>query len=155
MNFQAISFVDGSLATAGYVRQFRAQMEGRHIHLREDGKDLPVLKEWKSAKGLLTKVANAASVLLGGKTADIVKASVWALEPDGIEDWGFDTGQTVRAYLPLLPSPGAMLFIGTEGANPPVGQLTVIDRRPPFSAINVGPVAAVWLVVDAKIPDPE
>jgi hypothetical protein len=154
VNFQAISFVDGSRATAGYVSRFRARLDGRRIHLRADGKNLPILAEWVTAKTLLTKVANAASVLLGGKPADIVTASIWTLEPGGIEDWGFDPGEHVRAYLPLLPSPGAMLYIGTEGANPPVGQLTVINRHPPFSAVNLGPVAATWLVADAKLPEP-
>lgn len=152
MNFTSIAFVDASQATAGYVKQFRARSQDGTIFLRRDGKDESILGEWKSAKGLLTKVSNAAAPYLNGKPGKIVMAKVFTLVPNEREEWGKPQQEGVRAWLNLIPSPGAMLFSGIESANPPVGMLTVVNARPIFSAINLGDNAAVWLVVDVELP---
>ena len=136
------------------MKQFRARTEDGTIFLRRDGKDEPILKEWKSAKNLLTKVANAAAPYLGNKPANIIMAKIFTLVPNEREDWNVPRTEGVRAWLNLLPSPGAMLFSGIEGMNPPVGALTVINRRPIFSAVNLGPCAATWLVLDAELTPP-
>lgn len=154
MNFQSLAFVDGSACAARYVTQFKARLEGDTIMLRSGGKDLPILKEWKSAKNLITKISNAAAPFLDGKPAKINTAYIYTLVPNEREEWGYLQPDGIRAYLPLLPSPNAMLFSGIEGANPPVGMLTVVNRAQPFSALNLGPVAATWMIVDAAIPEP-
>lgn len=152
-NFQALCFVDGSSCTARYVTQFKARLDGDTIMLRSVAKDLPILGEWKSAKNLLAKISNAAAPFLGGKPALINMAQIFTLVPNEREEWGYINADGVRAYLPLLPSPGAMLFSGIEGCNPPVGMLTAIVSKAPFSMINLGPCAATWLVVDAAVPE--
>lgn len=154
MNFSTIGFIDASQATARYVTQFKARLDGDTIMLRQDAKDLPILGEWKSAKNLIAKVSNAAAPFLGGKPAVINMAQIFTLVPNEREDWAYVQLEGVRAYLPLLPSPGAMLFCGIEGCNPPVGQLTAVTARHlPFSILNLGPVAASWLIVDAALPE--
>lgn len=154
MSFHPVAFIDASQATASYVKQFRARLQGDRLALRLGGVDNPILKEWKSAKILLNKIASAAAPLLGGEPAKIVNAMIWSLPPQGRMDW-MDAPETLRAYLPLLPSPGAMLFSGLEAHNPPVGQLTAVGGAVPFAALNLGPVAAVWLQIDAEFPDRE
>jgi hypothetical protein len=152
-NFQSLCFIDSSSATARFVTQFKARMQGDTLMLRQHQKDLPILEEWKSAKNLLTKVSNAAAPFLNGKPAVINMAQIFTLVPNEREDWQYIQPEGIRAYLPLLPSPGAMLFCGIEGCNPPVGQLTVIASPSlPFSILNLGPVAATWLVLDAAFP---
>lgn len=155
MNFTQIAFVDASSCTANYVKQFRARSRDGTIFLRRDGKDELILGEWSSAKNLLTKVSNAAAPYLGNKPAKIIMAKIFTLVPNEREEWGKPQQEGVRAWLNLLPSPGAMLFSGIEGFNPAVGWLTVVNSRPIFSAVNLGDNAAVWLVVDVEMPKPD
>lgn len=150
MNFQPVCFIEASQATAAYVKQFRARLKDDKIEWRSGDQDLAILGEWKSAKRLLSKIEQA---LVGiQECARVTDALIYALAPNTWQDWHTPDHTNVRAWLSLLPSPGAMLFSGLEAHNPPVGQLTVVSRAVPFSVVNLGPCAAVWLVLDVDLP---
>ena len=153
MNFQPLGFLDVSACAAWYVVKFRERMETDRLDLRTTAGDEPVLKEWRSAKTLLAKIEAAGAALTSGRPTPVIEAHVWRLKPGAVEPWGELQAAGLRLYVPLIPSPGAMLFSGIEGANPAVGSATLVSRVAPFSGINMGPCAAVWLVADVALPD--
>lgn len=153
VNFAPLNFIDASRMTASYVTKYKVQLKDGEIILRDGGKDLPVLGEWKSAKNVLSTIRSSAAPLLDGKPAFIEGAKLVSLGVNERRDWD-DPPKSPGAWLwlSLLPSPAAMLFSGIESHNPPVGQLTAVARNQPFAAINLGRVPAVFLVLDARAP---
>lgn len=151
MNFTPIAFLDTSFCSAGYVTRYKARLVNDEISLRRDGKDQSILKEWKSAKNLIARVRNVG----GARPANIINARIVCLPPGETHPWEFPDSPGIRGWLNLIPSPGAALFSGVEAANPPVGQLVIVSQTVPFSCLNLGPVAAVWMVFDAEIPAAE
>ena len=69
-------------------------------------------------------------------------------------DWRIDrreeTLQYEHAILVLRTSPAVTFFAGAEAAAPGIGFLTMVSRRLPRSAINLGADAAIWLAVDFR-----
>jgi hypothetical protein len=158
MNFAALTFVDTAQCTASFVTKFKSQVvraEGDFgkIPLWADGAALPILDEWKSARTVLSMIRSATAPLLDGKPAALNSADIYLLNPRQRIDWREGESDGLWAWLPLLPSPSVMLFSGIEAHNPPVGQLTAVNRTQPFAAINIGIVKAVWLVIDARKPE--
>lgn len=157
--FQPVSFIDAANATAGYVTRFKVRLapsldgELDAIQLVKDGKPLPILGEWKSAKNLLSKVRNAAAPLLGGKPAVLENAAVVSLGVGKWLSWKMPDPGGPWGVMTMLPSPGASLISGVVNHQPPVGQLTLLSRDLPFSAVNVGPVPYVFLWLEARMPD--
>lgn len=117
----------------------------------------PIMSEWKSAKALLLRIAAAAAPFNNGETPDLGKAMVVSLKAGGFVDWHIDEGPYAEAHLRLhlclVPSPGAVLYSGGDQHTPPVGQLTFVNNRVLHSAVNLGPVPRVHLIVDVRKPD--
>lgn len=139
----------------------RGPAEGDDWFADEDQVDYPILKEWKSARNLLARIRVALAPLpsFQGKPVVFGKAMIVTLKPGGFVDWHVDEGEYAaahdRVHLCLLPSPGAWLYSGGEQVNPPVGQLTYMNNRVLHSAVNLGPVPRVHLILDVRKPDPE
>ena len=125
----------------------------------EDGEmvDYPIMKEWKAARIILKKIREGAAPLLGGKVAVLGKAMVVSLKAGGHVDWHVDEGEYAEAYLRthtcLVPSPAAWLYSGGEAQAINVGWLHFFNNRVKHSAINMGAVARVHLIVDVRRPD--
>lgn len=121
--------------------------------------DYPILKEWKSARALLARIKDAVQPLFPNSSIVLGKAMIVRLKVGGYVDWHVDEGDYAkvhdRAHLCLLPSPGAFLYSGGETAQPAVGMLTYMNNRVPHSALNMGPVPRVHLIVDVRKPDPD
>lgn len=119
--------------------------------------DYPILKDWKSARAILARIKDAVQPLFPGRNIVLGKAMIVRLKVGGFVDWHVDEGEYAmkhdRAHLCLLPSPGAWLYSGGEVAQPPVGQVTYFNNHAPHSALNMGPVARVHLIVDIRKPD--
>lgn len=117
--------------------------------------DQPLLGEWKSAQALLVRLKNL--LLQDGRPAVLGKAMIVKLKAGGHVDWHRDEGAYAeahdRVHLCLVPSPGAWLYCGGEGANLPVGQLTFVNVRTLHSAVNFGTVARIHLIADIRRPD--
>jgi hypothetical protein len=65
-------------------------------------------------------------------------------------DAGAYTERYEQAILVLRTNPAVTFFAGSEVAAPGIGFLTMISRRLPRSAINLGTDSAIWLAVDFR-----
>jgi hypothetical protein len=124
------------------------------LPLRTETRALPILSEWKSAKSLLSRVANAAAPLFGNQTPDLGAADLLRIRAGGVVPWAVrePTGWLSLA-LCIIPAPGAWLYAGGEAAVLPVGQLTLINRQALNSAVNLSNHPSITLVLDARTPD--
>jgi hypothetical protein len=71
-------------------------------------------------------------------------------------DWRLDQGDAAEyehAIMLLRTSPAVTFFAGSEVAAPGIGFLTIVSRRLPRSAINLGESAAIWLALDFRKRD--
>ncbi len=184
-NIVPLAFLDTSQFTATLVNKYRDQFgkdprrektagsphhDTQSILLRGPAKptaqnwfedieqvDYPILKEWKSARNLLSRIKNAAAPFLKGQPAVLGKVMIVQLKPHGVVDWHVDEGEYAaahyRTHLCLIPSPGAFVYSGPEMANLPVGQLTFFENRVLHCATNFGDFARTHLIVDVRRPE--
>lgn len=158
-----IGFVDTSTFTAMYVLKHKDKAEDGILRLRDlkddeaDASDLAILKEWKSARALLTRLRSGAAPHFEGRTPDIGRAWIEVVPPLSGTPWTSETGDYADAHVRtrtcLIPCPGAMSFSGTASANLLVGMVNLIDHHALCSEINTGDYPRVHLVADFKIPE--
>lgn len=165
MSLHALRFVDASRMTAMYVVKFAERANAGLLPLRDvkDGEteasDLPILKEWKSARALLTQIRNEAAGYFDGHVPTLGKAWLEILPPMAGTPWSLEAGDYadthVRTRTCLIPSPAALSFAGP--ATPPqnllVGVVHIVDHRQLCSEVNLGEHTRVHLVVDVRVPD--
>ncbi len=157
MNIQAIAFLDSWAFSATLFAKYKDRFAGSHhsadfIPLRSSESALPILAEWKTAKTLLSRLRVAAAPLVGGKTAELGQAALVRLKPGGHIEWGCDETDYLALHLAVVPSPGAWVYSGGESAVLPVGQLTFVNHRVLYSAVNFGDHPVIHLVVDVREP---
>ena len=118
--------------------------------------DYPLMAEWASSRSLVHSVGTAISTLLGGANLQIGRAYVESLKPDGVIGWHIDNSTYAKAHqrFRLLASPcaGGCWFSGGESLSPGVGNLTYFNNRVLNSAINLGAVPQISLIVDIRRP---
>lgn len=185
MNIRPIGFLDTSAATANLIVRHKASWDAAKLRAEYAGSphhatrsillrgpanpspanwfdDVPqveyaILKDFKSARSLLLKIANLVAPMNGGQPGELGKAMIVSLPPGGWVDWHVDEGAYAEAHhrfhVCLVPSPGAMLYVGGEAVNLPVGMLNYVNNRVPHSAYNVGPVSRIHLIADIRRPD--
>lgn len=183
MNFRPMLFLDTSIMTANLLLRHKVRFQDDRRRQETPGsahhdtesiilrgpkgddvaawfadiphQDMAILKEFKSAKSVLTRIANALAV--DGVPGKIGKAMIVSLKPGGFIDWHTDEGAYAEAYnrfhVCLIPSPGAFLYSGGEQASPAVGWLTFFNNRALHSAINLGQTPRVHLIVDVRKPE--
>lgn len=145
--------------TAFFQVKFRKEMDGGILRLRSDDADLPILKEWKSAKALLARYRAAAAVFFDGVQPSLGRVWIeqlpgmhgtpWTLEED-------DYAQAhVRTRIALIQSPDAWTFSGLASAILAVGMVNEIDHRSLCSEINLSAYPRTHLIVDVKKPEPD
>ena len=145
MNIRTIGFLDVSRVAASFVLVQQKRMEGEGVKtLRplDDGTD------WRSLKTFLTKLRNEASPLFGGKPPVLGDVLVRSLEPGARIDWSTGTEDNIQVHVCLVPSPGAWLYCGGEGAVLQVGTVTFVNHRAPHTEINFGPATMTKLIVE-------
>lgn len=115
--------------------------------------DYEVLAGWPSARQVIDLIRQS-HLTRTGKPAHFGKIMVVGLKPNGWVDWHIDTGEYATAHdrfhMCLVPSPGAWLYSGGYTAILPPGQLTYVENHIPHSALNMGPVERVHLIVDIR-----
>lgn len=163
MSFTQIGFLDTANFTATYITRHRDKVENGVLALRvlqgEDVVDAAILKEWKSAKALLSRLRNAAAPFFAGQTPDLGKAWLEVLPPRSGTPWGSADeaygGAHARTRTCLIPSPGGVSFADGASATLQVGWLHAHDPRALASEVNFDPVhARVHLIVDIRRPEP-
>jgi hypothetical protein len=159
---QPLGFIDTSTFTAMYVVKHKDKLDGGILRLRDvkeddvDATDLAILKEWKSARALLSRLRNAAAPFFDGVTPDLGRAWIEVLPPMSGTPWDIEAGDYAAAHhrtrTCLIPSPGAVTYCGLASAVLPVGMVHLVDHQLLCSDVNHGEHARVHLVVDVKIP---
>lgn len=159
-----ITFLDTRQATARYVLTYEKQLRDGVLQLRdvnEDGKveDLPILKEWNSARALLARIKTGASELNGGKTLTLGKAWIEQLPgghgtPWRIEDDEYAQGH-VRTRTCLIPAPNCFTYSGMAVDQLGVGIVNVVEHRILHADTNFSTYPRVHLIVDVKRAEPD
>jgi hypothetical protein len=181
LNILSFAFVDTALFAATMTLKYGRHFDDddqprhlseppfhgcRHIILRgpEGGEwgvdgahvDHPLLEAWPSARKLIEDVREEIHRQLGAQNLAFGKVYVESLLPVGRVDWHIDDSpygrQHVRFRLLAAPCAGGLWFSGNESLAPGVGNLTFVNHLALHSAINLGPVPQISLVVDARKP---
>jgi hypothetical protein len=182
MNLVSFAFVDPSMffatMTLKYGRHFADNdqplaltsppfQDCKHMVLRgpadgnwaADGEqiDYPLLMEWPSARKILEDIRRQIQVHLGApQTLEIGQVVVRSLASSGFVGWHTDDGDYAKRHhrFALLASPcaGGCWYSGGELLAPGVGNLTYINHRVLNSAVNLGPVPQISLIVDVRSP---
>lgn len=165
MSIQPLGFIDTSAFTARFLtgKTQKERTENGVLTLRDvkDGDtvatDLAILKEWGSARAILSRLRNAAAPFFDGVTPVLGRAWVEILPPGAGTPWEADFGDYadlhVRTRTCLIPSPGALSHSGQAFATLMVGIVNLIDHKALCSEVNHGEHARVHLVVDVRVPD--
>lgn len=161
----ALGFVDTSAFTAMFVVKHKARQEAGLLRLRDikDGEesptDLPILKEWKSARALLSRIRSGAAPFFDGKTPELGKAWIETLPPGSGTPWTLEEGdyaqEHVRLRICLIPAPDAWTMSGQAHLVLNVGMVNVVEHRVLHSEVNFSDHARTHLVVDVRRPDGE
>jgi hypothetical protein len=157
VNIQPIGFVDtwafGSTLFARYKDRFAGEHHSMSLlPLRSVDGPLPILNEWKSAKALLARLRVAAAPFFG-VTPELGEAALVQVRAGGFIEWGMRESDWCSFHLPIVPSPGAWMYSGGDGAVLPIGQLTFVNRGVLHSAVNLGQHPVIHLVADARKTD--
>jgi len=150
---QPIGYIDASAFTAYYLIKYKAVS----ILRTEDG-DAAVLKEWKSARALLTRIKNRAAELRGSPV-HLGKAWIETLDPHSGNAWATDpvdyAAEFMRLRIALITAPGCWSFCGAASAQLQVGQVNAFDNRLLSSEVNFSEHPRVHLIVDIDRPHAE
>jgi hypothetical protein len=178
-NLLSFAFVDPSMffstMTLKYGRHFADFVpangpppfsECEHIILRgpadanwnEDGEqvDYRLLTEWPSARKLIEDIGNQITTHLAAENLQLGQVIVRSLCAGGVVGWHADDSAYAKAYqrFALLVSPcaGSSWFSAGETLAPGVGNLTYFNNRVLHSAINLGPVPQISVILDVRRP---
>ena len=167
MTIQPLGFLDTSMFTAMYVSKHKERADNGVLQLRDfkdgeaDAVDLPILREWKSGRAILSRVRNAAAAFLDGRVPELGRAWIEIVPPMAGTPWNTESGDYAdvhhRTRTCMIGGPGAMSYCGQVSANLLPGIVNFVDLRALSSETNTGEYPRVHLVVDVKIPtdDPE
>jgi len=159
---QPIGFLDTSSFTAGFVHKYRERMAEGVLYLRqlkegdEEASDLPIVKEWRAARALLSRLRTGAAPYLKGEAAILGKAWIETLPPESVKPWNREDDDYVRSHFrtrtTLIPAPGAWSHSGGVSLCLAVGSVNLTDPTLFSSEVNFGDYARTHLVVDIQRP---
>lgn len=135
----------------------------KHIALRgslnegdEQQTDLPLLKEWPSAQALIDSAANMITTHLAAENLQLGQVYVESIPPGGFTSWRAAASAYDKKHhrFKMLASPcsGGCWFVGGDSLAPGVGNLTYLNHLALHSAINLGPVPQISLIIDVRRP---
>lgn len=157
-------FLDTRHLTAMFVVKYGDRMQDGLLHLRDIGDDgeaadMPILKEWKSARGFLARFKAASAPLLNGQAAVFGKVWIESLPGQFGTPWTReedDYAQSViRTRTALIVTPDCYSFSGLDRVQLGVGVVNIVEHRILCSETNPAPHSRVHLIVDVKRPDPD
>ena len=162
MSIQPLGYLDTSVFTAMYVMKHAKLVDNGILRLRDfkddepEATDLPILREWKSARALLARIRASAAPFFDGQVPSLGRAWVEVLPPLSGTPWSMESDDYADAHRRtrtcLIPNPGAISYSGGAGANLLVGMVNLVDHRALCSEINSGEHPRVHLIVDVKVP---
>lgn len=150
---QPVGYIDVSTFTAYYLLKYKT-----FTVLRTEDGDSPLLKEWKSARALLTRIKNHTAGVRGAPV-HLGRASIEVLDPKTGTPWTFDevdyADRFMRLRIPLIAPPGCWTFSGLASAQLGVGHVNVVENRLLCSEVNHSDHPRVHLIVDIDRPHAE
>lgn len=118
--------------------------------------DQPILKEWPSAQKLIEDIGSRITTQLSAPNLTFGKVYLESIRPGGHIGWHVDDTPYgiahTRFRLLAAPCSGGCWFAGGDSLPPGVGNLTIFNHRTIHSAINLGPVPQISLVLDVRKP---
>ena len=121
-----------------------------------DHVDYPLFQSWPSAQQIVHGISSKITEQLAAGNMPIGKAYIESIKPGGFVGWHVDESPYAKAYqrfrLLVSPCAGGTWFSAGENMAPGVGNLTHFNNRVLHSAINLGPVPQISLVVDIRNP---
>lgn len=157
-----ITFIDTSTFAARFKIQFSDRMVNGLLPLREIGEsgeaeDLPILKEWKSARALLLRYKATAAQLLPDQPIVFGKAWIETLPGPAGTPWEIHDDEYAQTHLRtrtcLIPTPDNYTYSGRECVNLGVGVVNLIDMNILHCEVNLSPYPRTHLIVDVQRPD--
>lgn len=167
MSIQPLGFLDTSVFSAWFTLKMKDKVQDGILQLRElrddqlEPTDCAILKDWKSARALLSRIRTSAAPYFKGRAPLLGKAWVEVLPPGAGTPWLADNSdyaeQHLRTRTCLIPAPGAVSHCGQAAAGLNVGLINLFDHKLLCSETNHGEHPRVHLIVDVKIPvdDPD
>lgn len=158
-----VGFVDTAFFTAALIGKYRDKLAGGLLPLRaRDGEgeaaDLPILKDWKSGKALLTRLRSQLAMFNQGKPVRLGEAALEQLDTGASTEWCEDEDEyslaVFRLRISLVPSAGDWLYCNGAQISPAVGHIINYDHTKLHSAVNFGPCRRIHLIVDVMRPEP-
>lgn len=163
MSIQSIGFLDVSTFTAMLVVKYKDRLVDGVLPLRsvKDGdaepSDLPILKEWKSARALLSRIRAGAAPFFGGIAPELGRAWIEVLPPHSGTPWEKEDGEDADAYVRtrtcLVPCPLSFSHSGAVSGVLQVGVVNAVEHRALCAEVNHGDHARIHLIVDVFRPD--
>lgn len=162
MSITPIGFIDVSIFTSMLLLKHKDRASEGILRLRDlgdegDAVDLPILKEWKSARAVLSKIRSGAAPHFGGKTPELGRAWIEILPPLSGTPWTAEDGeyadQHIRTRTCLVPAPLAVSYSGVSSATLAVGMVNRIEHRALCSEANFSENARIHLIADIRVPD--
>lgn len=118
--------------------------------------DWPLLETWPSARKVLDAIGSSHALRAGGAYPQFGKVMIVKLKAGGVVDWHVDEGSYAEAHdrfhVCMVPTPGAWLYSGGQGAILQVGALTFFNNRVLHCAANFAGNPRVHLIVDIRKP---
>lgn len=162
MTIQPLGFLDTSTMMAMYVVKHAKEVGNGILRLRDfkdddtEATDLPILREWKSARAVLARIRSSAAPFFEGHTPVLGRAWIEIVPPQSGTPWSSDSDDYAEAHRRtrtcLIGGPGAMSYSGGTTANLLPGMVNLVDHRALCSETNSGEYPRVHLIVDVKVP---
>ena len=118
--------------------------------------DCPLMQEWPSARQIVASIGAKITEHLAAENFQIGRVYVESLRAGGVIGWHVDESAYAKAHqrfrLLVSPCAGGCWFSGGENLAPGMGNLTYFNNTTLNSAINLGPVPQISLVVDVRRP---
>ena len=159
-----IGFLDTSAVMARYVLKYRDQANNGLLYLRDlddegEAQDLPLLKEWRSAKALLNRYKATASEMMKGQTAVLGKAWIETLPGAHGTPWTIEEDEYAQVHIRtrtcLIPVPQTYTFSGEEKVTIGVGTVNIVEHRILHCEVNFSAYPRTHLIVDVRRPEEE
>ncbi len=154
-----VGFVELSRFTAAFVVQYRQNAVDNILQLRSPDEDFPLLKEWKSARAVLTRIQAGAAPLLGGKPVKLGRVWIETLDGGRGTPWAQEEDEYAQSHIRtrtcMIPTHDAYSYSGNFRELLNVGVINFIEHRILHSEVNFSPYPRTHLIVDIKKPEPE
>ncbi len=102
--------------------------------------------KWPELKIVLDRLTSASAQM----NAELGRVQLEMLPAGGCSPWERSESPFDHGRLLLRGNPGLVFYGGAETWLPTIGVLTLINRRVPNSAVNMGESPAIWLAVDFR-----